>query len=99
VHVPATVHPSASPPDVQSMHVPPLAPHVVAPRETHAVPAQQPLAHEVASHTHAPDTQRWPDAHGAPLPHAHAPAVHRSDRASQARHATPPVPHAETDGI
>lgn len=37
-------------------------------------PEQQPVGHDVASHTQAPaPLQRWPAAHGAPPPHRHWP--------------------------
>jgi len=59
------------------------------------LPWQQPVEHDVASHTHEPEAQRWPDSHAAPVPHAHEPsAAHRSERASHAMQPTPPVPHA-----
>lgn len=59
---------------------------------------QHPAPHDVASHTQLPPTQCCPVAHGPPVPHEHAPAVHRSERTSQAMHTLPPVPHAATVG-
>ncbi len=60
---------------------------------------QQPLVHEVESHTHAPPTQCWPAEHGAPLPHLHAPLVQLSvSVGSHARHAPPEAPHADSEG-
>lgn len=40
--------------------------------------AQQPVGHEVASQTHAPPTQRVPEPHAGPAPHAHLPAAQLS---------------------
>lgn len=78
----------------QATHAAPPAPHVVLELARHVLPSQQPLGHEVASHTHAPPAQRWPLPHGGPDPHVHAPAVHPSARdGSHATHAPPAVPH------
>ncbi len=56
---------------------------------------QQPLGQLVASHTQLPATQRWPALHAGFVPHAQAPAVHRSARVGlQAAHTAPPAPHA-----
>ena len=71
----------------------PSTPQVVIDGVWHALPVQQPLVHEIASQTHAPETQRWPAPHIAPAPHVHAPAVQRSARVgSQLVHALPFVP-------
>ncbi len=43
---------------LQLVHAPPLVPHVPAAAALQVLPEQQPLGHEVASHTHAPLTQR-----------------------------------------
>jgi hypothetical protein len=44
------------------------------------LPAQQPDPHEMASHTHAPFRHCCPEAHDAPVPQVHSPAVeHPSD--------------------
>jgi hypothetical protein len=46
-----------------------------------------------------PPTQCWPEAHGAPLPHAHPPPEQESALiGSHATHATPPVPQVPADG-
>ena len=50
-------------------HAPPLVPQLALLGVLQVLPAQQPVGHEVASHTHAPPTQRWPTPHAAPLPH------------------------------
>ena len=94
MHVPVAEHPSARPPTVQSTHPEPMVPHLVPDAGMHAVPEQQPEGHEAAVHAHAPATQAWPVAHGAPAPHAQAPAVQRSACESHAVHAAPDVPHA-----
>jgi hypothetical protein len=79
----------------QGLQAPPLAPQLPSVGVLHTLPVQQPVAHEVASHTHAPPTQRWPLAHGGPLPQAHTPFVEQVSAfvASQALHAAAPVPH------
>jgi hypothetical protein len=66
------------PPDVpHEPHAAPAIPQrlVVWPaKATHVVPLQQPLRHDVASHTHALPLQRCPVTHpvqgAAPVPHA-----------------------------
>ena len=62
--------PPAQVPVPQSWQAAPPLPQLVEVLPTrHAVPAQQPLGHEVPSHTQAPATHRWPAAQAAPLPH------------------------------
>lgn len=62
-----------------AMHWAPGAPHALVPVARHAVPAQHPAAHEVASQTHAPRRQRCPTAQAPPPPQLHSPlGVHRS---------------------
>jgi hypothetical protein len=57
------------------------------------VPEQHPLGHEVRSQTQAPLTQRWPVAHGAPVPHWQVPvAEQRSAPAPQLTQALPVTP-------
>jgi len=79
----------------QALQAPPLAPQLPSEGVLHALPLQQPLAHEVASQTHAPLKQRWPLAHGGPLPQAHAPLVEQVSAfvRSQALQAAAPIPH------
>lgn len=74
-------------------------PHELVDFARHVVPSQQPLGQLVASQTHAPLTQRCPEPHGAPVPQAHSPSVHRSEPASHAVHISPPSPHAVLLGI
>ena len=59
----------------QATQVEPALPHADSDRVEQAVPAQQPLGHDVLSHVQSALTQRWPPLHAAPLPQAQAPAV------------------------
>lgn len=43
---------------LQRLHAPPPVPHVPSDCALHALPAQHPFGHEVASHTHTPPLQR-----------------------------------------
>jgi hypothetical protein len=65
----------------------------------HELPKQQPFAHEVALHWHAPLTHAWPVAHCVPPPHVHAPEALQPSASvgSHATHACPPLPQAPTD--
>ncbi len=79
---------------LHATHVAPADPQVASERVLHVVPLQQPLGHDVPSHTHRPARQRWPAAHGPWPPQLHWPAVQPSARfASHAEQACPPVPH------
>jgi hypothetical protein len=97
VHVPA-VHAS----DIVGSHVmqpPPIAPQALIDMGAQAVPLQQPIGHEAASHVQAPPTQCCPIPHGAPVPQAHAPFLHESARtSSHGTHIDPPAPQAPTEG-
>jgi hypothetical protein len=79
--------------------VAPLAPHASDERALHAVPAQQLLGHDVASHTQSPPTHSWPGAHAALPPHSHLPVTEQAFALdeSHAAHALPPMPHVESD--
>jgi hypothetical protein len=75
-------------------HAAPPDPHAAALLPgVHMLPLQQPL-HEVASHTHAPLAQCWPDAQAAPLPHRQLPLASQPSavRESHAWHAPPCTP-------
>jgi hypothetical protein len=62
-------------------------------------PLQQPLVHEVESHTHAPPTHFCPAWHGAPAPHLQVPPLHVSESfGSHATQAAPLPPQAPSDG-
>jgi hypothetical protein len=62
-------------------------------------PAQHPLGHDVASHTQAPLTQRWPAPQAGPVPQVQLPFVQLSALvALQATHAAPLVPQLVSDG-
>ncbi len=66
----------------------------------HALPKQQPLAHEVVLQVHEPPTHSCPTAHSCPLPQAHEPPLQLS--ASDGSHATqarPSPPQFESDGV
>jgi hypothetical protein len=84
-----------SEPTPQLVQAPPPVPHAPGTPTLQIAPLQQPFAHEVALHTHAPPTHCWPLAQAAPVPHLHAPPEQRFARlGSQATHAPPPVPQA-----
>ena len=55
--------------------VEPLAPHVVRDRVWQNAPWQHPLGHDVASHTHWPELQRWPPRQAGPAPQAQLPSL------------------------
>jgi hypothetical protein len=77
----------------QAAQAAPGAPHADALVVTHCPPLQQPVGHDVASHTQAPATQRWPASHARCVPQAQVPLRHASLRVgSQARQVLPPVP-------
>ena len=50
-------------------HWPPTGPQLANETGVHVSPAQQPLAHEVASQPQTPDTQLCPGLHAGPAPH------------------------------
>jgi hypothetical protein len=54
----------------------PPAPQLSADGVRQTLFLQQPVGHEVASHTHAPPTHRWPRLHALPAPHMQVPLVH-----------------------
>lgn len=84
----------------QLVQVAPLAPQVASDLTLHVVPEQQPPGHETASQLQIPARQRWPAAHGAFVPHRHAPAEQRSAVVtSHAAHAPPLTPHAAVTPI
>jgi hypothetical protein len=75
----------------QAAHALPLLPHIdTSFGAMHVVPLQQPFGQTVPSHTHAPETQCRPAAHGGPLPHWHvAPGAQVSEPTPQSMHAPP----------
>jgi hypothetical protein len=80
----------------------PPVPHCPEDGEVQAVPAQQPLGHEVASQTQAPERQRCPSAQGGPVPQAQAPAGEQPSAlvTSQLTHSAPADPQLDTlDGL
>ncbi len=62
-------------PDGHAAQATPALPQAVAVSPGWHAPsaAQQPLGHEVGSHTHFPEEHRWPFAHAGAPPHSHAP--------------------------
>jgi hypothetical protein len=63
------------------------------------LPLQQPVGHEVASHTQAPPEHRCPAPQAGLDPHEHTPPVQESAvLGSHATHAAPPAPHAASEG-
>jgi len=101
---PAAVHPLHTPPaqlpaGPQSWQAAPPLPQLAAVLPARqAPPAQQPFGHEVPSHTHAPDTHRWPAAQGPVAPHRHPPGdKQRSAVIPQPTQAAPPDPQAASD--
>ncbi len=64
------------------------------------MPEQHPLGHEVRSQTQAPLTQRWPAAHGAPVPHWQVPvAEQRSAPPPQLTQALPVTPQVAAAAV
>jgi hypothetical protein len=90
-----------SPPGQLSHALPPLphAPPVLPGWQ--ALPEQQPVGHDVPSHTHEPLRQRCPVTHAAPLPQLHSPAVeHESASAAvHALHVVPAAPQADSESV
>ncbi len=61
-------------------------------------PLQQPLGHDVASHTQTPPRQRFPEGQAGPLPHVQVPLAHVSVVVgSHAAHVPPLAPHDDVD--
>jgi hypothetical protein len=77
------------------VHDAPLVLHAAAVvAVTHELPAQQPDAQLVESHTQVPLRHRWPGAQAALPPHRHAPDTHESETPLHTLQAPPPPPHA-----
>jgi hypothetical protein len=104
----AALAPQVHPPPLQPSacvveQVPQLAPPEphsdVDSMVTHAVPLQQPLGQEFASHTHALFAHSWPTPQDGPVPHWHRPEAEHVSAVvmSHSVHAVPPVPHATSD--
>lgn len=82
-------------PELHGQHVCPAVPHSDGKLvERQVLPWQHPMGQLVASHTHAPPTQRWPAPHAALTPQRHWPlALHVSAfDVSHAVHVPPMVP-------
>lgn len=81
-------------------HDEPAVPHDPKAAVVQVWPEQQPVGHDVASHTHCPPRHRCPLPHAAWPPQVQAPAVQPSATLlSQTVHAAPPVPHATAEGV
>ncbi len=81
---------------LQAVQPPPAAPQLEKPGAVQVVPAQHPVGQEVASHTQAPPTQRWPAEQAKLAPQRHSPPAQRSARVSQAAQAAPVAPQLVT---
>jgi hypothetical protein len=92
-HVPPLPHVGVVP--VHAVHPPPPVPQKpLFGCISHVVPLQQPLGHDVESHTHVPlvESHRWPAGHDVEL-HTHPPvALHVGFVPVHAMHAAPPAP-------
>lgn len=82
----------------QLAQVAPLVPQALALGVTQTPALQQPLGHEVASHTQVPPRQRWPAAQAAEPPQWQAPPWQLSAPAPHAPHAAPEPPHSAAVG-
>lgn len=83
-----------SPLPVQSAQVWPCGPQAVSDRAVHTLPTQHPVGHEVASHTHAPETQRWPVTQAALPPQLQPPPVAAQPSATPGGHVAQAAPAA-----
>jgi hypothetical protein len=81
--------------------VDPASPQLPGARARQVAPLQQPLGHDIESHTHAPPLQRWPATHAAPTPHAHDPSAPQWSALlpSHATHAAPLAPQVASAGV
>ncbi len=77
----------------QLAHATPAVPQAVWAVPVRHWPAeQQPVGHEVESHTQVPALHRWPLAHAGPVPQPHTPAEHTLAVTPQLTHAPPSLP-------
>ena len=81
--------------------VAPASPQLPGARARQVAPLQQPLGHDVPSHTQPLLVHRWPAWQAAPVPHAQLPSgPHRSAFVvSQAAHAAPLAPQVASVGV
>lgn len=97
LQVPDALHPSDFA-GSQAVHANPPVPQLASVGgEVHVGPEQQPPAHDVASHTQSPETQRWPVVHAGRVPHAQSPSsLHPSASVeSQLVQVSPAVPQVD----
>jgi hypothetical protein len=86
-------------PAAQGKQPPPPVPQASTEGETQRSLAQQPDGQLVASHTHAPPTQRCPGLHAGPAPQVHVPDGEHASAApgGQAAQAPPALPQLPSD--
>ena len=75
-----------------------MSPQLIALGMLHVVPAQQPPAHDMASHTQLPPMQRWPVAQTGPPPQVQLPLLHPSATRPHDMHEPPEATHARRVG-
>jgi hypothetical protein len=100
--LPSIRQPSPRPPAVQSTHAAPIEPHAPVACGVHrpVVALQQPIGHELPSHTHAPPMQCCPLVHCAPVvPHWQVPEAEQlsASVALHITHCTPLVPQLPSE--
>ncbi len=85
----------------QLVHALPPPPHDVTLSPVRHTPAeQQPLAHDVPSHTQVLAAQRCPGAQPSPVPQRQTPAAEQlSERASHATQLDPALPQLATERV
>jgi hypothetical protein len=86
-----------SAPKPQATQAAPLIPQADADGVVHVEPEQQPLGHEVESHTQVPATQSCPAPHAGFNPHRQTPPTHASASGPQVTQVTPPTPQANIE--
>jgi hypothetical protein len=81
----------------QATQVAPPAPQAESDFALQVDPEQQPLGHDVASHTHSPFTHRWPPPQGGAEPHPQAPTAEQLSARIELHptQGAPPVPQLE----
>ena len=85
--------------EAQVVQAPPPRPQFETWLMLQVVPLQQPFGQLVASQTHWPLTQRWPEPQAALKPHLHWPPPQLSAMAPQLMQAVPWLPHWLTETV
>lgn len=75
----------------QAVHTAPVAPQLASDGASQLFPRQQPVVHELASHTQAPFSQRSPGSQAGPPPHWQLPSIEQLS-ASTGLHGTHAAP-------